>query len=453
MNKKFQKVLVIGALLFGLWANAVFVLAAELTVKSDTAKIRAEASTSSEVVGSAAKGKKVTIEGEATDSSGMVWYKVSIGGNNYGYIRSDLVETSGVSNTGGNTGGSNQPVQTAATVPTAIDEQQATISQSSVNIRSGASTSHSTVASLPSGTVITLIGEAKDSSGKQWYQMKCTYNNKEVTGYVRYDLITIGAAVQPTEEAPAEDANAGEVDENGEPAGEGGEEVPQEATEEPVSDNKEYEIVYEKDDIGEYAYYLYDYGQGNKQKLADLLSVVTTAQKNQELYQKQINNEKIIIIILAVVIVALALVVTILLFKIRDLYDDYDDEDDEEEEEDYPPRRKPTPAGGAARTERNSNGPQRREQPQQGARRTGDQPSRQGQPRAPQSGQPRQQARPVSRPGQEPEGRRPARPRDGELYAAERPANRPAPARKPQNFLNDDDEFEFEFLNMDDKDL
>ena len=27
------------------------------------------------------------------------------------------------------------------------------------------------------------------------------------------------------------------------------------------------------------------------------------------------------------------------------------------------------------------------------------------------------------------------------------------PARKPQNFLVDDDEFEFEFLNMDDKDL
>ena len=38
--------------------------------------------------------------------------------------------------------------------------------------------------------------------------------------------------------------------------------------------------------------------------------------------------------------------------------------------------------------------------------------------------------------------------------AAERkePARKPA-ARKAQNFLVDDDEFEFEFLNMDDKDL
>ena len=30
---------------------------------------------------------------------------------------------------------------------------------------------------------------------------------------------------------------------------------------------------------------------------------------------------------------------------------------------------------------------------------------------------------------------------------------RPARARKAKNFLLDDDEFEFEFLNMDDKDL
>ena len=41
-----------------------------------------------------------------------------------------------------------------------------------------------------------------------------------------------------------------------------------------------------------------------------------------------------------------------------------------------------------------------------------------------------------------------------ELHAAERrePERKPA-ARKSQNFLIDDDEFEFEFLNMDDKDL
>ena len=43
---------------------------------------------------------------------------------------------------------------------------------------------------------------------------------------------------------------------------------------------------------------------------------------------------------------------------------------------------------------------------------------------------------------------------EAELQAAEekKPVKKPAP-RKTQNFLVDDDEFEFEFLNMDDKDL
>lgn len=45
------------------------------------------------------------------------------------------------------------------------------------------------------------------------------------------------------------------------------------------------------------------------------------------------------------------------------------------------------------------------------------------------------------------------RPESGERHEEqEKPAPRKAP-RKSQNFLLDDDEFEFEFLNMDDKDL
>ena len=43
---------------------------------------------------------------------------------------------------------------------------------------------------------------------------------------------------------------------------------------------------------------------------------------------------------------------------------------------------------------------------------------------------------------------------DNRFFAAEKKAPvKKTPARKPQNFLVDDDEFEFEFLNIDDKDL
>lgn len=181
---------------------AISCFAAEGKVIAETAKIRAQASTDSEVVGSTVKGKVIDILGAAKDSGGTVWYKVAVSGGGYGYIRGDLVETSAnipISETSGQTasnnssgGGGSKP---ADTVPTAIGEQQATVkSGNNARVRSGASTKHDTVASLPSGTAITLIGEANDNSGNKWYQITCNYNNKTVEGYVRSDLVVLGAA-------------------------------------------------------------------------------------------------------------------------------------------------------------------------------------------------------------------------------------------------------------------
>ena len=170
------------------WVMALTSLAAEGEVTAN-ANIRAQASTGSEVVASATKGKKIDILDAVKDSSGAVWYKVSVAGGGYGYIRSDMVKTSEtitVSSTATlespeqSSSSSSQP---EATVPTAIEEQQAVIKcDSNARIRSGASTNHSVVTSLPNGTGVTLIGEANDSAGSKWYQIKCDYNGK-VTGY------------------------------------------------------------------------------------------------------------------------------------------------------------------------------------------------------------------------------------------------------------------------------
>ena len=91
--------LVKGIMTFALMASVFYTaafasFAASGKVTADTAKIRAEASTDSEVVGSTVKGKTIDILDAVKDSSGTVWYKVSVTGGGYGYIRSDLVETS-----------------------------------------------------------------------------------------------------------------------------------------------------------------------------------------------------------------------------------------------------------------------------------------------------------------------------------------------------------------------
>ena len=298
-------------------------LAAEGKVIAETAKIRASASTDSEVVGSTVKGKTIDILEAVKDGSGTIWYKVSVADGGYGYIRSDLVQTSetievSTQTSSGSTQTGGQP---AETVPTSIGEQQAVVkSGNNANVRSGASTQHSVVASLPSGTSVTLIGEANDSAGNKWYQLTCSYNNKTVEGYVRSDLLTIGAGEAPAETG-AEGTEGGEGEgqdpsENPEEAG-----TPEEGGEAPAPEevHNDYQVVYTANQAGEQDYYLF-MPDGNMVKVTELLSASETARESMQKLQDQLDKEKIVIIILAVVIVLLFVVITLLLFKIRSLY-------------------------------------------------------------------------------------------------------------------------------------
>lgn len=414
---------------------SVSCFAAEGKVTADTAKIRAEASTGSEVVGSTVKGKVIELLGAVKDSSGMTWYKVSVAGGGYGYIRSDLVETNDtvptIEGSSAQTTQNTQSSEPEATVPTSIGEQQATInSETNVRIRSGASTQHSVVTSLPNGTTITLVGEANDSAGNKWYQLRCNYNGRDVEGYVRSDLITIGGTSEETAEGT--ENVEGEVTEGGEQPAEGTEAPVEETpTEAPVEEHNDYQIVYTQNSEGTYEYYLYDNINGTRQKLAEILAVVDNAVESNQALQAKVNQNKIIIIVLAVIIVFLFVILTILLFKLKDFYyEEYDEEEEEEEEEEPVPVRKKVKRQVV---EEEEEAPVRKKKVQSSEQK---------------SESPRQRN---TSEGQRVKVRREE---DSELYAAERKAPvKKAPARKAQNFLVDDDEFEFEFLNMDDKDL
>lgn len=413
-------------------------LAAEGKVTA-VVNIRKEASTDSEVVGSTTEGKTIDILEAVRDSSGTVWYKVSIADGGYGYIRSDFVETSGTievsggtsSSTASGTGSTSKP---AETVPTSIGERQAVIkSDKSVNVRSGASTQHDLVTALPNGTAITLIGEATDSSGNKWYQITCDYNGRTVEGYVRSDLIGDAESTGGESTEPTDGNTEGEGSEQEGTEGEAQEGTPEESGEdmvppEPVEEHNDYEVAYVQNEQGEGDYVLYDYTTNTQlpiSRLKSLLAVVGSAEEANQL-KSQIQNEKIIIIILAVVIVILFIVLTVFLFKLRDLSYDYEEEEEEEEEEE------PVPVKKRARKRVEE---EEEEEPM-----------------------PVKRKKPASSKGEE----RPVKAAksqtkvrgEKELYAAEvkEPVKKTA-ARKPQNFLIDDDEFEFEFLNMDDKDL
>lgn len=418
----FQKNILMRSML-GMMACVMFFMfsgfvseAAEGKVTANTAKIRKEANTDSEVVGSTSKGKTVDIVGAEKDSSGMVWYKVPNGNNTYGYIRSDLVETSDtieVTQQASSDSSSETANKPDPTVPTSIGEQQATVAQSSVRVRAGASTEHDAVGSLTEGTEITLIGEANDSAGNKWYQIRCDSKNME--GYIRSDLITIGGGEESTEgENEGGETAEGENPEGELAEGEGEEVAPVEPAEPAEPEHNDYEIVYNEDQ-----YWLYNNLDSTMMKVEDLLDVVNTANENNETLQNQIKSNKIIVVILAVIIVILVVAVTILIFKLRDLYyGDYEEEEEEEEEEPVPVRKK-------------QKRPVEEEEPA-----------------------PVKKKRPAAESIEQKERPAKAKPAQSELQAAEKrqPEKKSTP-RKAQNFLLDDDEFEFEFLNMDDKDL
>lgn len=459
--------LTVAIMVFGL--STISSLAATGTVTAGTAKIREKASTDSTVVASTSKGAKIDIVGAEKDSSGTVWYKVPVSGGSYGYVRSDLVETSDTISVTESTSSSSASTSTSAstskpeaTVPTAIGEQAATVKCSSnVKVRSGASTQHDVVTSLPDGTAITLIGEANDTAGNKWYQLRCEYNGKTVEGYIRSDLIEIGSSASSTDGTDNTDAasadgseavDGAEVTDNSETdntdatqEGDGSEEAP---AEEQESEHNDYEVVYmtdtENPDTGKY--YLYNNIDGTMADVEVLFSTVTTANENVAKLEAESSQKNIIIIILAVVIVLLFIGVTILIIKLKGAYE-YDYEDEEEDEEDEEEFEEPAPrrrrrdlreddeeerprrqerAGKASREEEEG-------RPSRRARGREEAPEREG--RSSRNGNPERQVQPVRRPAENNEG-----------------TVKKAP-RKAQNFLADDDEFEFEFLNMDDKDL
>lgn len=406
------------------------------TISATAAKVRKEPNTGSDVVTSMLKGSSVTIIDEVTDNAGTLWYQVSVN-NSVGYIRSDLL-------TKANTSGSDSTFvaadtsQSAETQVTAIAETKAYVNYESVRVRKGASTSHDIEGSAVKNTPVIITGEAKAADGKKWYQIR--YNNtsgREVVGFVRSDLLTLGEAPAPVEtQTPQPSEQEQDAAEGGEgtlteETGEAAPEVPVETpVEEPAPQEvvkPDYEMVFTANKEGVDEWYLYDNINGTRQTLAGLMAAAEAGTRLSQMNSEQASKQKIIIIILAVLVAVLAIVVTLLLFKIKDMYDDgyegYDDEEDDddeddeddEEEEETPVVRRRRSADNARQTERTI------------------EPARTV----------REKISSVRRVDY--------RPGEDAFEAGQTVTEKPQTKRKAKNFLIEDDEFEFEFLNMDDK--
>lgn len=414
---------VLTAALVFIWCDPIVSRAeATGTVLPSSVYIREKPEQGSEVIGSSSAGKEITIRGKV-DSSGTTWYQVYVDANTLGYVRADMIERKGE--------GDIPTVSVAAEAPaaqtqTSDEQEQAQPTASSgggaqveaqeamdlqyastnvqAKVRPDPSTSNNHVDSLTPGTQVVVSGKSEGSDGKTWYYVTFTgANGSEKTGYIRADLLDLGELL-PVEEAPEEEPVTEPV-------------TP------PETQRNDYELKIETNSEGEEVWYLHDNIKGNKEPLAPLLESSYAQSVDDKDDTGTIVKQRIVIVVLAVLLAALAVTVIIMAFKLRDAYyEDY--EDDEEEEDDRASQRR-----AAAEKEKEK----------AARRRTADEEER---PRRRESAE-----------APKPERAK----REREVTYREEPeteaVRQPAPKRKTKNFLLDDDEFEFEFLNMDDKDL
>ncbi len=411
IGKTLGAVILSVSLLFG---TALCAFASDATIKDDGTRIRSDSSTGSNVVTTASKGSSYSVLDTVTGEDGNTWYKIQVNDSTIGYVRGDLVDVSG--DTAAAPAAEGEASEVTSSAPgTPINPATATVKEPSVNIRSGAGTDYSKVGALTSGTAITLSAEAKDANGATWYQM----SGGGLDGYIRSDFIALDEGQEIT--YPGDTENTEENTET--------EEAPEETYVEPEPVvNNDYEVVYTTDADGVYQYYLYDHINNTKQKVPELLSAVEVLNSNYLSAKSQLTTFKIMTIVFGA-LALLAIGLSVFLFiRLRNGYEEEYYEDDFEEEEKTPAVRK-RPAEDNMGDVREARRP----------RETGDRPVR-----TERGERPVREREPQREPQRAPE-RRAVRDDRGE----ERPAQ-PRRAKRPQNFLADDDEFEFEFLNMDD---
>ncbi|MCM1540534.1 MAG: SH3 domain-containing protein [Blautia sp.] len=449
-------------------------------VTATSANIRKEPSSSSATIGSTEKDKVISIKSQVQGADGYTWYEVYVNADTLGYIRSDLVQiTDGTTPPTGTAPAASTPAPASAATPipdeplvdvTAVNPASASVTGGdSVRVRQNASTTSRILDQVKSGMALTITGTADGKDGKVWYQVTYSSNGTETTGFIRSDYTT----VKPEDLTPyTEEPSADEPTDTEEPPAD---------TEEPAPAGTEgYGAVFQND-----KWWLVDYegkhadapGQGFE--IEEMFNAVSQNKTLLEESEKTVKTQKIILVLMVILLVGAAAAITLLIFKVKDMTDaQYFNE----VERDTMKRRSTRPQGSGQKTAQTAGGSRpagtrsagaQGQRPQgsrpagasQGQKPQGSRPAGASQGQRPQGSRPAgasQGTRPAGTQGQQPhpasQGTRPSGTAQGQQRPAsqgQRPqGNRPAqgqqsPGWQSKNFMADEDEFEFEFLNYD----
>ena len=165
LNRKIAIGVSVPVMALALSATASFANSNEGTVTADALNVRSGPSTSYSVTTKLYKGDKVEI---LETSNG--WHKIKASNGKIGWVSGDYIKVS--------SGSTSQP-STSTT--------KATVTATSLNVRSGAGTSYSVITKLPKGTVVDVL----ESASNGWKKIKTSGGT---TGWVSGEYLTTGSA-------------------------------------------------------------------------------------------------------------------------------------------------------------------------------------------------------------------------------------------------------------------
>jgi len=334
----------------------------KVTVTSTNgANIRRAAGADSVIVASGLYNDTFDVLGTEKDSNGDTWYKIQVDANTVGYIKASLVTASGVSTSTTNTTTTTTTTTSPADTEAVETEPVGGTVTTDVNVRAGASTSHSVISSCRTNDKVTVVGYFFTDSAK-WYRVEFTKDGKAVVGFIKADFVKLeGELVDKVEEVVEEPVVEEPVEEP--------------VVQEPVKVYKDYEAVYNEE---EETWYLEDYIVGTKYKISDLYDSLEKVKVVENESKAALSKKNVLIGILVVIIIVMIAVAVVVVIKFRKWYfeadeteksvdvsrnertrasrgfisrdDDDDDDDDDEDDEPIKIRRSTSEVTGRATT-------------------------------------------------------------------------------------------------------
>lgn len=258
--KKLQKKLrlLTLVLLAGLLFSSVTLTARAYIQKDGTVNtavtLRQDADANSNQVLELSVGQKVTVNNEITNADGTKWYQVFLDAT-LGYVPANTV-TIGDSSTG--SGSTTTQTQTKTETITVTERIATVAGDSAIRVRERATTDSTQIASMKVGDKGLVLENENGSDGHVWYKIEFDDNGKTVYGYVRSDLVSV-------EEVTSEKQVQVEV--------------PVTPTESP-SEEAPYSITSQKNAEGVTVWYLLDGTTGDANEISSLLSGAVTEVKS-----------------------------------------------------------------------------------------------------------------------------------------------------------------------------